>query len=114
MALAEIQVRFYRTSLGQEPVRIWLKELPKADRSLVGHELMKLQFGWPIGMPLVRPMSEGLWELRVSLTSNRIARLLFCFQDGELVALHAFLKKSMKTPQDELALARKRKREITK
>jgi phage-related protein len=114
MALAEIPVRFYRTILGQEPVRIWLKELPKADRSLIGHQLMKLQFGWPIGMPLVRTMSEGLWELRVSLTSRRIARLLFCFHDDELVALHAFIKKSMKTPHKELALALKRKREITK
>ena len=64
------------------------------------------------GMPLCRPLGDGVWEVRSGLTSNRIARVLFCFTEGRLLALHGFIKKTQKTPDDELKLARKRKREF--
>ena len=73
---------------------------------------MRVQFRWPIGMPLCRAMGDGLWEVRTSLSSNRIARTLFSVHDGYIVLLHGFIKKSQKTPDDDLALARKRKREF--
>lgn len=63
-------------------------------------------------MPLCRPLGDGLWELRTDLTGNRIARVFFCFTEGRLLALHGFIKKTQKTPDDELKLARKRKREF--
>jgi phage-related protein len=65
------------------------------------------------GMPLCRPLGAGLWEVRSNLPSNRIARVMFCFRDGHLVALHGFIKKIQKTPADELELARKRKDEVS-
>jgi phage-related protein len=65
--------------------------------------------GWDA---VVRPLSGGLWEVRSDLTSNRIARVLFCFSEGRLIALHGFIKKTQKTPDAELALARKRMREF--
>lgn len=110
--MPEIPVRFYRTTAGREPVLDWLRELVKADRQVIGVNLMRVQFGWPIGMPLVRSLGDGLWEVRSDLRSDRIARLLFCFHDGLLVVLHGFIKKTQKTPPSNLELARRRMREI--
>ena len=103
---------FYRSSSGKEPVREWLKVLVAPDRLAVGQDLMRAQWRWPVGMPLCRPMGQGLWEMRTELPSNRIARVLLCLDGGVLVALHAFIKKTQKTPDDELALARKRRKEL--
>jgi phage-related protein len=96
---------FYRSSSGKEPVREWLKALDAPDRLAVGQDLMRAQWRWPVG--------QGLWEIRTELPSQRIARVLLCFDEGALVALHAFIKKTQKTPDDELALARKRQKELT-
>ena len=90
----------------------WLRGLAPKDRNTIGQDLMRVQFRWPVGMPLCRPLGGGLWEVRSDLTSNRIARVLFCFSEGRLIALHGFIKKMQKTPDAELALARKRMREF--
>jgi phage-related protein len=63
-------------------------------------------------MPLCRAMGHGLWEIRTDLPSNRIAQVLLCQHEGVLLALHGFIKKTQKTPNDELALARKRQKEL--
>ena len=73
---------------------------------------MRVQFRWPIGMPLCRSMGEGLWEVRSDLPSNRIARILFSVQQGKILVLHGFIKKTAKTPDEDLALARKRSSEF--
>jgi len=112
-ALPEIPVRFYRTSSGAGLVLDWLRSLPREDRHTIGIDLMRVQVGWPIGMPLVRSLGDGLWEIRSTLPSRRIARLLLCFHEGVIVVLHGFIKKTQKTPPDDLELARKRKREVT-
>lgn len=103
---------FYRGTGGKEPVREWLKSLEVADRQAVGQDLMRAQWRWPVGMPLCRAMGQGLWEVRTELPSKRIARVLLCLDEGVLVALHAFVKKTQKTPEDELALVRRRQREL--
>ena len=103
---------FFRSSSGSEPVRDWLRKLPQPDRHAVGLDLMRVQFRWPVGMPLCRPMGQGLWEVRSTLPSNRIARVLFCLHAGQLVALHAFVKKTQATPAADLELARQRLKEI--
>jgi phage-related protein len=92
--------------------RDWLLELPKADRRVVGIGLKELEHGWPIGMPLCRALGGGLFELRVSLQSRRIARVIVSVHDGELIALHAFIKKSQKTTDADSKLARHRKRQL--
>ena len=109
----KIPIVFYQTSAGAEVVLDWLRELNDADRNIIGQDLMRVQFRWPVGMPLCRPLGEGLWEVRSNLTSSRIARVLFCFVDGRLLALHGFIKKTQKTPGEDLKLAHKRRREFT-
>ena len=108
----KLPVVFYRTRAGVEVVRDWLRRLDQGDRNAIGQDLMRVQYRWPIGMPLCRAMGDGLWEVRSDLASNRIARLLFSVQQSKLLILHGFAKKSQKTPDEDLALARKRKREF--
>jgi len=108
----KVPVVFYRTPAGSEVVRDWLKGLAEADRTIIGQDLMRVQFRWPVGMPLCGPLGDGLWEVRSNLSSNRIARIFFCFTEGRLVALHGIIKKTQKTPTPDLELARKRKREF--
>src|SRR5882724_7968703 len=108
----KILVVFYRTRGGAEIVRDWLRDLPQVDRHAIGQDLMRVQYRWPVGMPLCRALGQGLWEVRSSLPSNRIARVLFSVHQGRILALHGFIKKTRKTPDEDLALARRRKREF--
>ena len=110
----EIPVRFYRTEAGGAPVLDWLRSLDKEDRRAIGLDLMRVQFGWPIGRPLVGSLKDGLWEVRSSLPSQRTARLILCFHDQMLVVLHGFIKKTQKTAKGDLALAKWRMKEVTK
>ncbi|HLW93473.1 MAG TPA: type II toxin-antitoxin system RelE/ParE family toxin [Roseiarcus sp.] len=92
-------------------MREWLNELPREDQRIIGRDIAKVQFGWPIGLPICRPLSGGLWEVRSSLPSKREARVLFGFHDSTLIALDAFIKKTTATRDDDLALARQRLKE---
>ncbi len=91
-----------------------MKSLPKADRQIIGDDLRLLQHAWPVGMPLCRPLGKGLSELRSTLSTHRIARILLTFFEGALILLHGFIKKDRKTPKDDLDLARKRLRDLKK
>ena len=111
--LREIPVIFYQTSTGVEPVRDWLRGLPDEDRRTIGFDLATVQVGWPVGMPLCRPLGGGLWEVRSSLPSRRIARIFFFVHEGRIGVVNGFIKTTQRTPQDELDLARKRMKEMT-
>jgi phage-related protein len=107
-----ILIKFWRSASRREPVRDWIISLNAVDKRILGHDLAKVQFGWPIGMPTCRPMKDGLFEVRSSLTSGREARILFCFDSGTMVALHGFIKKTQATPANEIELARQRMKEL--
>lgn len=106
-----LNVAFFRTEAGNEPVREWLMELPRESRKLIGTDIKLVQFGWPLGMPLVRKLEHRLWEIRTDLGEN-IARVIFTLVDSDIVLLHGFIKKTQKTPLVELATARQRKRKL--
>ena len=108
-----IPVVFYRTAQGGEPIREWLRTLPVADRRKIGRDLALVQYGWPVGMPLCRALGAGLWEVRSSLPSRRIARILFFVHESRIGVVHGFIKKAQRTPPADLALARQRMREMT-
>jgi phage-related protein len=108
-----IPLRFWRTTAGREPVRDWLRELSREDQQIIGRDIAKVQFGWPVGLPLCRSLGEGIWEIRSKLQSRREARVLFGFHEETLYALHAFFKKTQKTPPADLGVARARLREIS-
>ena len=108
----KIEVVFFRTASGNEPVRDWLLGLPLDNRREIGLDLQRVQYRWPVGMPLVRPMSKGLFEVRSTLPDGTIARVMCCFHGGDLYALHGFIKKSQSTPATDLEIARKRQKEV--
>lgn len=109
--LKRLPAFFYRTSGGREPVREWLKSLSVADRRLIGEDLKDVEYSWPIGMPLVRGLGHGLWEVRSALPGGRIARVIFTVHRGCMVLLHGFIKKSQTIPKTDLDLARTRSRD---
>ena len=108
----KIPLIFFRSGRGGEPVREWLKGLPEAERREIGKDLLRAQWRWPVGMPLCRPLGSGLWEVRTDLPTRRTARVLICLYRGHFVALHGFIKKTRTTPGEDLALARKRQKEL--
>src|SRR5689334_9335896 len=108
----KIPLIFFRTESGTEPVRDWLKALPPEERHAIGKDLLRAQWRWPVGMPLCRPMGNGLWEVRTALPTKRTARVLLCLYREHLVALHGFIKKTRATSDEDLTLARKRQKEL--
>jgi phage-related protein len=108
----KIAADFYRTASGAEPVREWLLSLDDASRKIIGKDIQKVEFGWPIGMPYCRPLSGGLHEVRSGIANGRIARVFFLVADGRMVLLHGFIKKQQQTPKPDLDLAEKRKRKV--
>ena len=110
--MKKLPARFYETGTGRKPVKEWLLDLSKDDRRVVGKDIQKVEFGWPIGMPYCRPLGHRLWEVRSDLTDGTIARVIFCIAEGEMVLLHGFVKKTQRTPSRDIDLALKRKREL--
>ena len=108
----KISAVFYRLASGTEPVRDWLKELEPEDRRFIGLDIATAEYGWPVGMPVCRPLGDGLYEVRSNLPGNRIARVIFTIAGGQMVLLHGFIKKSQKTPKADLDLAKRRKKEF--
>jgi phage-related protein len=111
--MKRLPAAFYQLSAGREPVREWLKTLDEEDRRAIGEDIKDVEFSWPIGMPLCRPLGKGLWEVRSDLAGGRIARVIFCTANSQMVLLHGFIKKTQKTPGADLELALKRKKEVT-
>lgn len=103
-----LPVEFYRSEKGVEPVRDWLKSLDNLDKTKIGQAVKMLEYGWPVGMPTCRPLRNGLYEVRTTLPSNREARIFFCIHNERMVLLHGIIKKTQKTPQRDLTIARNR------
>ncbi len=112
MRLKKLPAVFFATGRGNRPVREWLYSLDEKDRRKIGVDIATAEFAWPVGMPLCRAMGDGLWEIRSTISGGRIARVIFAVVDEQMVLLHGFVKKTRKTPQPELALALRRKKEI--
>lgn len=110
--MKRVPALFFRTASGGEPVREWLKGLvPSEDRRRIGVDIATVEFGWPVGMPTCRPLKDGLYEVRTNLTGGKIGRVLFYIDVWRrMVLLHGFIKKTRKTPDEDLTLARKNKR----
>jgi phage-related protein len=107
----KLDAHFFRTERGNEPVREWLLSLAKTDRKTIGSDVLKVQYCWPIGKPLVGNLGNGLWEVRSRL-EDRIARVVFCLEGKSMILLHGFIKKTQKTPKQELELALRRKNQL--
>lgn len=92
---------------GNEPVKKWIKSLTKDQKKTIGEDIKTIEMGWPLGMPLVKSLGNGLWEIRSNF-KNEIARIVFKMHENHLVLLHGFIKKSQKMPLQDLKIAIKR------
>lgn len=110
--MKKIAVCFYQSENNKEPVKEFLRSIDKQDRKIIGVNIKTVEFGWPIGMPVCKPLGKGLYEVRSSLSSNRIARVIFCIDKSKMILLHGFIKKSQKTPVKELDIAKERYKRI--
>lgn len=108
----KLKAQFYETPMGRKPVRDWLLELDDKDRRVIGFDIQTVEFGWPVGMPTCRPLGNGLWEVRSNLSDGKVARVIFFVMNGAMVLLHGFVKKTQKTPPQDIDLAEKRRKEI--
>ena len=108
----KINVVFFRTEAGNEPVREWLLSLDKEDKKAIGVDVKTVEYGWPIGMPVCRPLGKRLYEVRSNISHKRIARVIFTIIDQTMILLNGFIKKTQKTPKEEITLALKRLKEI--
>lgn len=108
---SKLAVSFYQEPNGNEPVRKWLKSLDKDIRLIIGEDLKRVQHRWPLGMPLVRNLSNGLWELRSTLPS-RISRIIFIMHENKIVLIHGFIKKTEETPKQDKDLALSRAKNV--
>ena len=106
-----LDVRFFKTEAGTEPVRDWLRTLSAVEKKAIGEDIKTVQFGWPLGMPLVDHVEGSIWEVRTRL-DGKIARTLFVAESGMMILLHAFIKKQQKTPKPELGLAKERLKQL--
>ena len=102
-----LNVVFFRASSGNEPVRRWLKSLSAVHKKAIGEDIKTVQFGWPLGMPLVEKLQPYLWEVR-SKVPDGIARVLFTIDGKTMILLHGFIKKTRKIPQKEINAAKSR------
>ncbi len=106
-----LKVNFFKQESGTEPVRSWLKSLSPLERRLIGQNIKTVQWGWSLGVPLVRSLGDGLWEIRTVLP-GKIARVVFCTGDDRIILLHGFIKKTQKAPKKDIALAKQRMRRL--
>jgi phage-related protein len=111
MRILVLDVYFYKTEQGNEPVRQWLQGLSSTDKKRLGEDIKTVQFGWPLGMPLVKHLDGDLWEVRVQL-SKRIARVLFVLDGNSMVLIHGFIKKQQKISKADLDLAKDRVKKL--
>lgn len=106
-----LNVIFFKTEAGNQPVLEWLRSLGDDDRKIIGDDLRTVQFGWPIGMPLCKPLGDGLYEVRSKISDKKIVRLIFFQSEDNLIIVDGFIKKTQRTPKSELDYSKKCKSE---
>jgi len=102
-------VESYIGPQGRSPVEEFLDRLPAGDRARIDHTIGLLkEFGLQLSLPYVKHLEGKLWELRVWAGRKAYRVIYFAFTGQRFILLHAFLKKTQKTPRKEIAIAERR------
>lgn len=104
----EWEILEYKKPNGRSPVREFLSSLNAKHRAKVLRNVQLLkEFGLELGMPYTRHLEEGIWELRTQESGNISRVLLFHWYENRLVFTHGFIKKTQKTPREEIEKAKR-------
>jgi phage-related protein len=106
-----LTVYFYKTPNGNEPVRDWLKQRTSEEKKAIGEDIKAVEFSWPVGYPQVIKLDKDLWEVRTNLP-NGISRVFFTIWKKYMVLLHGIIKKTQKTPKQDLDHAKKQRDKV--
>jgi len=106
-----LTVSFYRSLAGNEPVRDWLKQRSSEEKKVIGEDIKAVEYTWPVGYPQVVKLDKDLWEVRTNLP-NGICRVFFTIWEKYMVLLHSIIKKTQKTPLQDLDTAKKRRNRV--
>ena len=101
------ELHLYQETSGKVPVLEWLKDFNKEERKTIDRDIKYTQYSWPWKMPLIKPLGGGLMEMRIKVKDKQI-RIFFILHDSIIVLLHGFVKKTQKTPKNEMEIALKR------
>ena len=103
-------IEFYQDSQGNIPVQDFIcQQSAKVEAKIYRHIDLLQEFGLSLGQPYVEKLTgSDIWELKIRHSSNRYRILYFAFSGRRFVLLHAFLKKTAKTPKNELEIAQSR------
>jgi phage-related protein len=102
-------IEFYRDQHGKYPVSEWLANLDVKSRTRVSRTIQLLEtYGPRLTMPHCRHLRGKIWELRTSFTRHEYRVLYFAAVGRTFVLLHAFAKKTDKTPEREIETAERR------
>ena len=104
-------IHLFKTESGKVPILEWLKDFNKEERKIIDRDIKYVQYTWPWKMPTVKSLGGGLMEIRSKL-SNRQVRIFFVLNEGAIILLHGFVKKTQQTPNNELEIAKKRSKQI--
>ena len=108
----QLEVKFYRSPGGKEPLREMIKEFSREIQKIIGEDIRAVQKTWPlVGLPLVKKIEKNMWEIRTHIP-NGIVRVFFTIKYEHIVLLHGFIKKTQKTPMQELKIAQNRLKEL--
>ena len=106
-----LTVYFYKSQSGNEPVRDWLKQRKPEEKKAIGEDIKAIEYTWPVGYPSVVKLDKDLWEVRTNLPHG-IGRVFFTIWEKYMVLLHSIIKKTQKTPQQDLETAKKRRNRV--
>jgi phage-related protein len=106
-----LNVYFYKSFSGNEPVRDWLKLRTSEEKKAIGEDIKAVEYSWPVGYPQVVKLDKDLWEVRTNLP-NGISRVFFTVWRQYMVLLHSIIKKTQKTPKQDLDTAKKRRNKV--
>ena len=104
------EIEFYQDSQGNIPVQDFIcQQSAKVEAKIYKYIDLLQDFGLSLGRPYVEKLKgSDVWELKIRHSSNRYRILYFASSEHKFILLHAFLKKTAKTPKNEIEIAQSR------
>ena len=108
--MAEFEVIFYEKENGDCPVEEFITNLDAKMRAkMVGLLELLEEKGNQLREPYSKPIDDGIFEIRCKVGNNHARILYFFYYEGKIILTNGFVKKTQKTPPEEIKLAKERR-----